>query len=171
MCALWLNGPLYSNPMRRFGETIKYNYISLITHSSARETVTVNKAFHCLTVSYSLLFISFAFSHLGGIYLVSFGPLGVAIVKFAPFCTNSLVFFFKYICRLVNRRWQKLIIPMECVQLLSLVINMLYSFLFQQYFFQASCKIATKWIRKALQYNNLFPLFILHFHTVLFHIK
>lgn len=67
MCSM-IKCPLYSNPMRHFGETIKYNYISLITHSSASGAVA-NKAFQCLTISYSLLFISFAFSHLRGIYL------------------------------------------------------------------------------------------------------
>lgn len=67
--------PLYSNPMRRLRETIKYNYISLITHSSAG-TAAANKAFHCLTISYSLLFISFAFSHSGNIHLAfSLPPL------------------------------------------------------------------------------------------------
>lgn len=35
VCVLWLNVPFYIKPMRHFGETIKYNYVSLITHSSA----------------------------------------------------------------------------------------------------------------------------------------
>lgn len=37
VCVLWLNVPFYIKPMRHFGETIKYNYVSLITHSSGRE--------------------------------------------------------------------------------------------------------------------------------------
>lgn len=43
-------------------ETMKYNCNSLIIYSSVDDGETLNKALHCLTIFYSLLFISLAFS-------------------------------------------------------------------------------------------------------------
>lgn len=86
MCSMIKRAP-YIKPMRHFGETIKYNYVSLITHSSTSGAVA-NKAFQCLTISYSLLFISFAFSHLTNIYLTFSGtPPIYNFSLWSSFCT------------------------------------------------------------------------------------